>query len=113
MIKFYNHQNCEIIGGPQKHEIKNPRFKDFYFELEPKRNHGELVSWIATNNCFFLKKFCKKIQKFLLIMNFQIMEAAINYFLVNFQNKNLLLSGIPLHLQQKSFNLIEKITNGL
>ena len=56
MIKFYNHQNCDIIGGPQKHEIKNPRFKDFYFELEPKRNHGELVSWIATNNCFFSKK---------------------------------------------------------
>ena len=37
MIKFYNHQNCDIIGGPQKHEIKNPRFKDFYFELEPKK----------------------------------------------------------------------------
>ena len=53
MIKFYNHQNCDIIGGPQRHEIKNPRFKDFYHELEPKRIHGELVSWVATNNCFF------------------------------------------------------------
>ena len=59
MIKFYNHQNCDIIGGPQKHEINNPRFKDFYFELEPKRNHGELVSWVATNNCFFSKKVLK------------------------------------------------------
>ena len=56
MIKFYNHQNCDIIGGPQKHEIKNPKFKDFYLELEPKRYHGELVSWVATNNCFFSKK---------------------------------------------------------
>ena len=112
MIKFYNHQNCDIIGGPQKHEISNPRFKDFYFELEPKRNHGELVNWVATNNCFFSKKVLKN-TKIFLIMNFQIMVAAINYFLVNFQNKNLLLSGIPLHLQQKSLNLIEKITNGL
>ena len=43
MIKFYNHQNCDIIEVPQNHEIKNPIFKDFYHELEPKRNHGELV----------------------------------------------------------------------
>ena len=59
MIKFYNHQNCDIIGGPQRHEIKNQRFKDFYHELEPKRIHGELVSWVATNNCFFSKKILK------------------------------------------------------
>ena len=30
MIKFFNHYNCDVIGGPQKHEIKNSKFKDFF-----------------------------------------------------------------------------------
>ena len=64
MIKFFNHYNCDVIGGPQKHEIKNFKFKDFFHELEPKRYHGELVNWVATNNCFFSKKVLKNTNLF-------------------------------------------------
>ena len=31
-------------------------FKDYYDVLEPNRHHGQLVKWVATNNCFFSKK---------------------------------------------------------
>ncbi len=64
MIKFFNHYNCDIIGGPQKHEIKNSKFKDFFNILEPKRYQGETVNWVATNNCFFSKKVLKNTNLF-------------------------------------------------
>jgi len=56
MIKFMNQNNCDIVGGPQKHKVKNIVFKNYYDILEPRRKHGELVKWVATNNCFFSKK---------------------------------------------------------
>ncbi len=56
MIKFIDRNNCDIVGGPQYHEVKNKVFKNYYDILEPIRDHGQLVSWIATNNCFFSKK---------------------------------------------------------
>ena len=59
MIKFMNLNNCDIAGGPQKHQLNKIRFKAFYDVLEPKRFHGETVSWVATNNCFFSKKILK------------------------------------------------------
>ena len=56
MINFFNKNNCDIVGGPQKHKIKNKIFRDYYNVLEPSRHHGELVRWVATNNCFFSTK---------------------------------------------------------
>ena len=55
MIKFINQNNCDIVGGPQKHKVKDIIFKNYYDILEPRRKHGELVKWVATNNCFFKK----------------------------------------------------------
>ena len=51
MVKFVNQNDCDIVGGPQKHKIKNDSFKDYYYCLEPSRAHGKTVKWIATNNC--------------------------------------------------------------
>ena len=59
MIKFINQKNCDIVGGPQKHKLKNIIFKNYYDILEPRRQHGELVRWVATNNCFFSNKIIK------------------------------------------------------
>lgn len=59
MIKFFNSYNCDIAGGPQKHQVKNTKFKDFFSIIEPKRHHGELVKWVASNNCFFSNKITK------------------------------------------------------
>ncbi len=53
MVKFFEENNCDIAGGPQHHRIKNKIFKDYYDVLEPFRTHGQLVRWVATNNCFF------------------------------------------------------------
>ena len=58
MIKFINQNNCDIVGGPE-HKVKNIKFKNYYDILEPRRKHGELVKWVATNNCFFSKKIVK------------------------------------------------------
>ena len=55
MIKFINQNNCDIVGGPQKHKVKDIIFKNYYDILEPRRQHGKLVRWVATNNCFFSK----------------------------------------------------------
>ncbi len=59
MVKFFNNYDCDIAGGPQKHQVKNTKFEDFFNIIEPKRYHGELVKWVATNNCFFSKKITK------------------------------------------------------
>ncbi len=56
MINFIKQYNCDIVGGPQKHKIKDITYKNYYDVLEPNRKHGKLVKWVATNNCFFLKK---------------------------------------------------------
>ncbi len=56
MMKFSNQNNCDIVGGPQYHEVKSKIFNNYYNILEPARRHGQLVSWVATNNCFFSKK---------------------------------------------------------
>ncbi len=56
MIKFIDQNNCDIVGGPQYHEVKNKIFRNYYDVLEPTHYHGQLVSWVATNNCFFSKK---------------------------------------------------------
>ena len=60
MIKFINQNNCDIAGGPQYHDIKNKTFKNYYDVLEPVRYHGQLVRWVATNNCFFSNKVFNK-----------------------------------------------------
>ena len=56
MTKFFEQNNCDIAGGPQYHEVRNKNFIDYYNILEPNRHHGQLVKWVATNNCFFSKK---------------------------------------------------------
>ena len=68
MMKFVNQNDCDIVGGPQKHKVKNDIFTDYYNCLEPDRSHGKSVKWIATNNCFFSKKILLR-QKFFLIQN--------------------------------------------
>ena len=62
MLKFINQNRCDIVGGPQKHVIKNKIFKNYYHALEPNRKHGEIVRWVATNNCFFKKKVIKNLE---------------------------------------------------
>ena len=64
MIKFINQNDCDIVGGPQKHKVKNDIFTDYYNCLEPDRPHGKSVKWIATNNCFFSKKIFRKAKVF-------------------------------------------------
>ena len=59
MIKFINRNNCDIIGGPQKHKVKNKIFQSYFDALEPNRQHGKRVKWVATNNCLFSKKIFK------------------------------------------------------
>ena len=56
MIKFVGQSNCDVVGGPQYHKVKDEIFKKYYDVLEPDRKHGQLVRWVATNNCFFSKK---------------------------------------------------------
>ncbi len=60
MIKFVNQNDCDIVGGPQKHKVKDDTFTDYYDCLEPNQPHGKLVKWVATNNCFFSKKVFRK-----------------------------------------------------
>ncbi len=60
MTKFIAHQKCDIVGGPQKHQVKNEKIKDYYEILEPNRFHGQKIKWVATNNCFFSEKILKK-----------------------------------------------------
>ena len=64
MMKFVNQNDCDIVGGPQKHKVKNDIFTDYYNCLEPDRPHGKSVKWIATNNCFFSKKIFSKTKVF-------------------------------------------------
>tara|TARA_B100001175_G_scaffold122702_1_gene104459 strand:- start:1365 stop:2255 length:891 start_codon:yes stop_codon:yes gene_type:complete len=59
MIKFINKNKCDIVGGPQKHILKNKKYKKFYDLIEPNRKNGEIVDWIATNNSFFKSKVIK------------------------------------------------------
>ena len=64
MMKFVNQNDCDIVGGPQKHKVKNDIYTDYYNCLEPDRSHGKSVKWIATNNCFFSKKIFIKTKVF-------------------------------------------------
>ncbi len=64
MMKFSNQNNCDIVGGPQYHEVKSKIFNNYYNILEPARRHGQLVRWVATNNCFFSKKVFSKSKVF-------------------------------------------------
>lgn len=59
MIKFINNNKCDIVGGPQKHILKNKKFKKFYELIEPVRQNGIFVDWIATNNSFFKSRVIK------------------------------------------------------
>tara|TARA_X000000950_G_scaffold257144_1_gene323345 strand:- start:9416 stop:10300 length:885 start_codon:yes stop_codon:yes gene_type:complete len=60
MINFIKQNNCDIVGGPQKHKIRDITYQNYYDVLEPNREHGKLVKWVATNNCFFSKKILMK-----------------------------------------------------
>ncbi len=60
MVNFIKQYNCDIVGGPQKHKIRDIKYQNYYDALEPNKEHGELVKWVATNNCFFSKKILMK-----------------------------------------------------
>ncbi len=62
MIKFININKCDIIGGPQRHIVKKKKFKIFFDLIEPKRENGRIVDWIATNNSFFNSRAIKNNQ---------------------------------------------------
>tara|TARA_B100000963_G_C22636947_1_gene678106 strand:- start:2671 stop:3555 length:885 start_codon:yes stop_codon:yes gene_type:complete len=64
MINFIKKNNCDIVGGPQKHRIRDITYQNYYDALEPNREHGELVRWVATNNCFFSKKILMDLKIF-------------------------------------------------
>ena len=59
MVKFIRNNNCDVVGGPQKHIVKNPSYKKYFEILEPCRKHKSSVKWVASNNCFFTKKIFK------------------------------------------------------
>ena len=56
MNKFIKENHVSVVGGPQKHLYSNKFFKLCYEYLEPHRDHGSKVEWVATNNCLFSKK---------------------------------------------------------
>ena len=62
MIKFIRRNKCDIVGGPQRHIVKKTKFKIFFDLIEPKRENGRIVDWIATNNSFFSSKVIKNNQ---------------------------------------------------
>jgi len=62
MIKFIRRNKCDIVGGPQRHIVKKTKFKIFFDLIEPKRENGRIVDWIATNNSFFISKVIKNNQ---------------------------------------------------
>ena len=33
MVKFVNQNDCDIVGGPQKHKINDDSFTDYYYSL--------------------------------------------------------------------------------
>jgi len=61
MTEFISKNDCDIVGGPQKHYFYNNKFKEFYNFLEPKNINKEQVNWVATNNCFFKKNIVEQI----------------------------------------------------
>ena len=60
MTSFINVHKCDIVGGPQLHEVKNNKYKNLYALLEPLNSNRQKVNWVATNNCFFKKEIIKK-----------------------------------------------------
>ena len=60
MIKFIKNKKCDVVGGPQHHKVKNPKFSKFFKIIEPKRKHNQSVDWIATNNAFLKTILIKK-----------------------------------------------------
>jgi hypothetical protein len=90
MIKFIESKNCDIVGGPQKHEVKNNFFKDFYEILEPKRIHGQSVRWVATNNCFFSQEILKRTNIFF-DEDFSNYGGSDQLFFSKFSKKNFLI----------------------
>ena len=60
MTKFITKYNCDIVGGPQLHEVTDNKYRIFYNFLEPKFRDKQKINWIATNNCFLKKKLLFK-----------------------------------------------------
>ena len=56
MINFIKKTNCDVVGGPQLHKVKNDYYLSLFDLIEPKRIHGQKVDWIATNNAFLKSK---------------------------------------------------------
>ncbi len=60
MVKFIEKKNCDVVGGPQFHMTKNKFYAKLFEIIEPKRNHGQKVDWVATNNVLFKSKILDK-----------------------------------------------------
>ena len=60
MHQFIKKNDCDIVGGPQIHETRDKKYKDYYNFLEPKYKDKKKIRWAATNNCFFKKRFLER-----------------------------------------------------
>ena len=60
MIKFIKKTDTDIVGGPQFHLVRNNFYLSLFELIEPNRNHGQEVDWVATNNSFFKSIILKK-----------------------------------------------------
>ena len=57
MTNFITKYKCDIVGGPQNHKFLDIKYKKLYNILEPSHSNKQTIKWVATNNCFFKKKF--------------------------------------------------------
>ena len=103
MIKFFNENNCDIAGGPQHHKIKDMIFKNYYDALEPSRYHGQLVKWVATNNCFFSQKVFSK-SKVLFDPEFANLGGSDQLFFSKLSKKNFVIRWNKKSFITENFN---------
>ena len=56
MVKIIKSNKPDVIGGPQYHQVKSGKIRNYYNLIEPKNKHKQEVKWLATNNVLFKKK---------------------------------------------------------
>tara|TARA_Y100000389_G_scaffold193521_1_gene222384 strand:- start:89 stop:751 length:663 start_codon:yes stop_codon:yes gene_type:complete len=60
MVKFIKKNKCDIVGGPQLHEVSNKFYLNLFQLIEPQKSHTQNVDWVATNNSFFKSKILNR-----------------------------------------------------
>ncbi len=103
MIKFVDQNNCDIVGGPQHHKVKDKIFENYYDILEPARHHGQLVGWVATNNCFFSKKVFRE-SKFFFDTDFASVGGSDQLFFGKLNKKKFIIRWNKKSFITENFN---------